>query len=55
MTNRSFHRRVATLFALVQPAPATRVITWPQLVEEKRARSARLAGKTNRETMYANK
>jgi hypothetical protein len=55
MTNRSFHRRVSTLFALVQAAPATRVIEWPQPMEEKRARSTRTSARINREIVYAHK
>jgi len=55
MTNRNFHRRVASLFSLVQSTPATRVIDWPQPMEEKRARSMRISVKSNRETAYANK
>jgi hypothetical protein len=55
MTNRSFHRRVSALFALVQATPATRVIDWPQPMDGKRARPTRTSSRINREIAYAHK
>jgi hypothetical protein len=56
MTCRYAHKRVATLFTLIQAMPAARVIDWPQKSinsSESRARTS-LNGKP-RETSYANK
>jgi hypothetical protein len=56
MTCRYAHKRVATLFTLVQAMPAARVIDWPQKsihAAELRLRSV-LNGKP-REATYANK
>jgi hypothetical protein len=57
MTCRYAHKRVATLFTLVQATPAARVIDWPQKLNngsEQRARTG-LNGKPPREANYANK
>jgi hypothetical protein len=57
MTCRYAHKRIATLFTLVQTMPSARVIDWPQKLNsaaELRARSG-LNGKSSREASYANK
>jgi len=57
MTCRYAHKRVATLFTLVQATPTARVIDWPQKLNnlsEQRVRSG-LNGRSIREASYANK
>lgn len=56
MTCRYAHRRIATLFTLVQAVPAARVIDWPQPSQDKRSRAAHEElNKSAREVSDANK
>jgi hypothetical protein len=57
MTCRYAHKRIATLFTMVQATPAVRVIDWPTRTSstiDQRGRAG-LSGKSQREIVYANK
>lgn len=57
MTCRYAHKRIATLFTVVQATPAARVIDWPIKTShaiDQRGRAS-VTGKSQRETVYANK
>ena len=57
MTCRYAHKRIATLFTVVQATPAARVIEWPikgVSTAEQRAKGG-MMGKSQRETLYASK
>jgi hypothetical protein len=56
MTCKYAHRRVSTLFTMVQATPAARVIDWPQPSQsDRRIRATAQADKSTREAVYANK
>jgi hypothetical protein len=57
MTCRYAHRRIVTLFTMVQITPAARVIDWPTKVHGAIAQRGRtgISGKSSREAVYANK